>query len=104
VCGAWGCAPGGNVIYLNSGGLGNTSNATYILAHESSHVLSYGNASLFKSYVSYPGTLSELPVCGYGGKEDGEGFAQAISEYIIGAACLNNAPNNKKFATEKIFR
>jgi len=54
VCGVWGCAPGGNVIYFNSAGLGNTHNATYILAHESGHVLAYGSPNLYQAYLAFP--------------------------------------------------
>jgi len=104
VCGAWGCAPGGNNIYFNSGGLGNITNATYILAHESGHVLAYGSPSLYQAYLVFPGTIGELPVCTYGGSEPAEGFAEAIARYAIGSACLSNEPNNKKFAETYIFR
>jgi hypothetical protein len=103
VCGAWGCAPGGNIIYLNSEGLKNTTNATFILAHESAHVLNYGDGSYMAAYRSYPGTLEELPVCGYCCGES-EGFAEAIGRYAVGSACLNNHPNNKKFVELYIFK
>lgn len=103
VCGIWGCAPGGNSIYFNSGGLGNVRNATYILAHESGHVLAYGTPSLYQAYLAFPGTISELPVCSYGGASPAEGFAEAIANYSIQHACLNNEPNNKKFVQTRIF-
>ena len=104
VCGVWGCAPGGNVIYFNSAGLGNTHNATYILAHESGHVLAYGSPNLYQAYLAFPGTLGELPVCTYGGTEPAEGFAEAIARYAVGSACLSNEPNNKSFVETHIFR
>jgi len=104
VCGAWGCAPGGNVIYFNSAGLGNTHNATYILAHESGHVLSYGSPNLYQAYLAFPGTLGELPVCTYGGGEPAEGFAEAIARFAVGSSCLANEPNNKLFVETYIFR
>lgn len=103
VCGAWGCAPGGNIIYFNSLGLGNLRNATFILAHESGHVLAYGNPSLYSAYLSFPGTLSELPVCSYGGTSAAEGFAEAIGRYTINAPCLQNEPNNVRFVETHIF-
>jgi len=104
VCGAWGCAPGGNVIYFNSGGLGSLRNATYILAHESGHVLAYGSPSLYQSYLVFPGTLGELPVCSYGGSAPAEGFAEAISHYAVSSSCLSGNPNNIKFVETMIFR
>ena len=104
VCGAWGCAPGGNIIYFNSGGLGNLRNATYILAHESGHVLAYGSPSLYQSYLVFPGTLGELPVCSYGGSAPAEGFAEAIAHYVVSSSCLAGNPNNIKFVETMIFR
>lgn len=104
VCGAWGCAPGGNTLYFNSKGLGNLRTAIYILAHESGHVLAYGTPSLYQAYLSFPGTLSELPVCTYGGSDPAEGFAESIANYAVGSSCLENEPNNRKFAETKIFK
>ena len=104
VCGVWGCAPGGNTIYFNSGGLKNVSSASYILAHESSHVLAYGIPSLYQSYLAFSGTLSELPVCSYGGSSSAEGFAEAIARFATHASCLDKEVNNKKFVETKIFR
>jgi hypothetical protein len=104
VCGAWGCAPGGNTIYFNSRGLTNLRNATFILAHESAHVLSYGNGSIFQAYRAYPGTLGELPVCSYGGSSDAEGFAEAIANYVVSSSCLSGNPNNIEFVEKYIFR
>jgi hypothetical protein len=104
VCGAWGCAPGGNIIYFNSGGLGNLRNATYILAHESGHILAYGSPSLYQSYLVFPGTLGELPVCSYGGSAPAEGFAEAIAHYVVSSSCLAGNPNNIKFVETMIFR
>lgn len=104
VCGPWGCAPGGNTIYFNSQGLTNLRNATFILAHESAHVLSYGNGAIFQSYRAYPGTLSELPICNYGGSSDAEGFAEAIANHVVGAPCLSGNPKNIEFVEKYIFR
>ncbi len=109
VCGDWGCAPGGNIIYFNSRGLTNLRNATYILAHESAHVLSYGNDSIFQTYRAYPGTLAELPVCLYGGGPsvegyEAEGFAEAIANYVVRSSCLSGNPKNIEFVERYIFR
>ena len=105
-CGDWGCTPPqqGNHIYFNSGGLGNQRNATYILAHESGHVLANGVPSLFQSYLAVPGILAELPVCRYGGLSPDEGFAEAVGLYIAQNSCLQNNPLHYNFAQTQIFR
>lgn len=106
VCGIWGCAPiGGNTIFFNSGGFGNLTNATYILAHESGHILAYGAPQLYAAYLAFPGTLSELPVCkGYGGLDPNEGFAEAIAKYAINDSCMANTSSNFQFVDTQIFR
>lgn len=108
----WGWAADANNITLYAGGLGNTTNATYILAHESGHILSWRLPNLMQQYFDTSGLSSERPLCSYDATTDPyEAFAEAAALYgspktfsCMNYSFRNRYPTHWGFEDSVIFR
>lgn len=108
----WGWASSSGKIILYSGGLGNTTNATYILTHEAGHILSWRLPGIMQQYLDTPGMGEERPMCSYSATSDPyEAFAESAALYggPKTFSCMNfdfqsTHPNHWEFADSVIFR
>ena len=79
-------------IHFYKLGVGDAPNALYTLAHELGHSLAsgYQTASIFATYLAYPGIKSEAPYCFYKDTINwnaGESMPEAIALRIIEPKC-----------------
>ena len=112
----WGWATSANTITLYPGGLHNSTDATYILAHESAHLLSWRSPSFLDMYDSSSAVQAERPYCSYSATGNSyygsfEGFAEAAALYgspktfyCMHFSFKDSYPNSWKFENDVIFK
>ncbi len=115
----WGFYSGGTLYFNGRGGLDSTTNALYILAHETGHHFQSSTLPGIAAMVLYAnntsGVASERPLCSYVNTGNAyEAFAEAIALYVThdqssqwtnycGGTFQSTYPNHYNFVKNFIF-
>lgn len=108
----WGWASSGGHITLYKAGLGNLTNAIYILAHETGHIVSWRIPNIMKQFLDTKNLRGEEPICSYSATTNPyEAFAESAALYGSPKTfyCMNNSfqskyPYHYDFAESVIFK